>query len=348
MENRTIQDLMRRIVLPPDTAAETGSPANGRRIGAGVGTYYYDGRENADGSTADPGEGKNSGSRDKEDEDGGGGGSGSSDDPRRDPSDADDVPKEGDDVGGLKDLKDCNTGRCVNVNFTLPPKPPSGWKDACTPPEYDPNKPFYIWEYQLSKAKAWWPFYEYDKVERTEGVALSLAQLEGVLSGFFGEYYTRNGDSNPHKGADGSVPSVAKQRHDCGSYSLNFRAPGRDGFTHTVDTIVYYVCRIECGKNNQGKDTCKKAREQREKEQQWPEYACSEIVSTAGGFKPACADKDPYLPDGLKGEYSAFALCDKNGNPVTIERHNGGWRYTTATHQVTVSADGIAQSVRRL
>ena len=107
----------------------------GKRIGAGRGEYWY-GRGGAAGND----NGRDDGGTDSQDGEGGqngknGGGNqrNNVDDPRRDPAKG--CPKPGDSVPGLKNMRDCATGRCVNVNFTLPAPAPQGWDSVCRPPQ---------------------------------------------------------------------------------------------------------------------------------------------------------------------------------------------------------------------
>ena len=108
----------------------------GKRIGAGRGEYWY-GRGGAAAGGGKGGDGKgDEDSKDKEGGDGKNGGGNQSnnvDDPRRDPAKG--CPKPGDSVPGLKNMRDCATGQCVNVSFTLPPRLPEGWSGNCEPPK---------------------------------------------------------------------------------------------------------------------------------------------------------------------------------------------------------------------
>lgn len=113
----------------------------GKRIGAGRGEYWYGNGGNGIGGADD---GKGDDNKDKDEQDGknsGGNQSNNGGDPRRDPSKG--CPKPGDSVPGLKNMRDCATGRCVNVNFTLPAPAPQGWDSVCQPPQIQ-QTPYFL------------------------------------------------------------------------------------------------------------------------------------------------------------------------------------------------------------
>ena len=71
---------------------------------------------------------------------------------------------------------------------------------------------------------------------------------------------------------------------------------------------------------------------------------CAEMVSTAGGFKPACENTSSY-PPALQGSTTGFTLCDANGNPVSVETNGRGWKITTQDYTAIVDEEFTVQSV---
>ena len=81
----------------------------------------------------------------------------------------------------------------------------------------------------------------------------------------------------------------------------------------------------------------------------WNKDSAAELVSTAGGFKPACEKYDENIPPDLKNENATMQLCDASGNKVTIGRtQDGGWQYETTKQKVTVSSSGIVSNVEQI
>ena len=132
----------------------------GKRIGAGRGEYWY-GRGGAAAGGGENGDGKgDEDNKNKDGKNGGGNQSNNVDDPRRDPTKG--CPKPGDSVPGLKNMRDCATGRCVNVNFTLPAPAPQGWDSVCRPQQSQLTSYFFASNTKYDKRGARYPS-EYTK-----------------------------------------------------------------------------------------------------------------------------------------------------------------------------------------
>lgn len=125
----------------------------GKRIGAGRGEYWY-GKGGTGTGAADDGKGEDN----KDGQDGknsGGNQSNNGGDPRHDPAKG--CPKPGDSVPGLKNMRDCATGRCVNVNFTLPAPAPQDWDSVCRPSQSRLTSYFFASNTKYDKRGARYP-----------------------------------------------------------------------------------------------------------------------------------------------------------------------------------------------
>ncbi len=315
MDAKTVQQQLWDILGKPEKKQFAFDPImTGKRIGAGRGEYWYggaatggdDGKESGDDKDKDSQRGKDEGGRQG---DNGG-------DPRRDPAKG--CPKLGQYVPGLKNMHDCATGRCVNVNFTLPPLPPPGWGEDCTPPKGEPPKD---WTpkvyYRASYTKIW-----------ADG---SRRQRSGT-----GNFKTLSEAARWLR--ENTIASVAPQA-DNPAYFASYSYAG-DSY------------RDDRAKINGSWSLTKTL----SNDPQWqippdtvppyPDGSCSEIASTPNGFKAACEKYDNRLPPQLKGEYGALRLCDANGNEITISRHGRGWVYETAACTVTVNDSGVVDNVQ--
>lgn len=279
----------------------------GKRIGAGRGEYWY-GQSNANGKDDGSDNGDKEGS-DNSDNDGKNGGSRQSGgDPRLDPSQG--CPKPGDAVPGLKNLRDCATGRCVNVGFTLLPQLPDGWGADCSPPKNaapDGWEKGAYWEANYTK--------QYD--------------IGGAGEKEFQRFKTR-GDAakwlSAKTGED--IQSMVAQGYASSAYRNAKEASwGSWGVLKHVSSDAEWQTPPPYTPS-------------------YPADRCAEMASTATGFKPACEEHDPNLPPQLKGDNSAIRLCDANGNEITIRRNGKGWVYETATCTVTVNDGGVVDNVR--
>ena len=278
----------------------------GKRIGAGRGEYWY-GRGGAAGND----NGRDDGGTDSQDGEGGQNGkngdgnqSNNVDDPRRDPAKG--CPKPGDSVPGLKNMRDCATGRCVNVDFTLPARPPQGWEEACTP---------------APDTRGW-----------KKGTYYLAGYRKAYFDGMGNVYRREEGEKEFHTDAaarewlKGFLPETHRHMLTAMQDVINF--PGGS---------IFFSIQPEASEDPQW---------QIPPDSTWPQDACAEIVSTATGFTPACEEHDPNLPPQLKGDNSAIRLCDADGNEITIRRNGKGWVYETATCTVTVNNGGVVDNVR--
>lgn len=282
----------------------------GKRIGAGRGEYWY-GRGGAAGGGKDSDDKGDEDDKDKDgqdDKNGGGNQGNNEDDPRRDPAKG--CPKPGDTVPGLKNLRDCATGRCINVGFTLPPRLPEGWSGNCEPPK---NAAPADWEkgvyWTASYTKTYYSSRQTEQAERNfktkrEAVQWLATNTTPDLSDWVAQGYGYGSYRTADNSATGSWGVYRHASND---------AEWQNPPPHTPT---------------------------------YPADACTEITSSATGFKPACGDHDPNIPPQFKGDNSAIRLCDANGNEITVHRNGKGWVYETATCTVTINDGGVVDNVR--
>ena len=282
----------------------------GKRIGAGRGEYWY-GRGGAAAGGGKDDDGKGDEDSDKEGEDGKNGGgnqSNNADDPRRDPAKG--CPKPGDTVPGLKNLRDCATGRRINVGLTLPPRLPQGWSGNCEPPK---NAAPADWEkgvyWTANYTKTYYTGGQTEQTDRNfktkrEAVQWLAANTTPDLPNWVAQGYA----NDSYRAADNSA---------YGSWGLNRHVSNDAEWQNPPPYTPTY-----------------------------PADACTEIYSSATGFTPACEEHDPNIPPQFKGDNSAIRLCDANGNAITIRRNGKGWVYETATCTVTVNDGGVVDNVR--
>lgn len=344
---------------------------NGTRIGRGQGNYWFD--SNGDGGASDDnGKGKK-GKKEKEpkqgDNNGGGNNSGSDDgDPRQDPRQP---PKGGDNIPGLKGLKDCNSGQCVNVNFTMPAMPPEGWESACEPPEQTPSKCRYMLvtqdTYKGTTKTQWFD----DRFE-----AFSAAKAFFYSGGY--PFMSFGSDEEARNGHPSFNISRPQNDHLIGTHFILYDNQDGNDFYYWVDNAGWYNRNEECAdyyslpyggeasiwevyaESSSWLDRriagalkaqvygIRPADPRYEPATPYaPSGTCIELEAKNGGFEMPCDGKYyHHAPDVLKGNNAAVALCDADGNRVVVESWGSGWRYTTATHTVRVDGDGNVTSVQ--
>lgn len=349
MNPKQTQSLLWQILGKPEKPkTRQGLNAKGANIDEASGAYWF-GRKSG---------GSEAGEDDQKDEDGGSGsddgeGGGRGGDPRKDPTE---TPEPGEEIPGLTGLHDCQSGRCVNVNFTMPAMPPEGWTDACTPPVSD-TPPEYIWSVTT-----------YDTVSgsRKTAYAESFAEIKAAavsaVSSLTGSYAQETHESFIKRN-EGHLFIFEDAAADMLKYVNDYGGIGSRTGTSSYSVSVWrvYISNKDWGfkdRWHRGEIGYSFGRLQRgsaeyaegwadiQAKSTWPPETCAEIESTQSGFSPACEDKDPNLPPALKGEYSGFELCDKNGNPVQIERHGRGWIYRTTEYEVEINETGTVMRVR--
>ena len=360
---------------------------NGTRIGRGQGNYWFN--DNGDGASDDDKKGKKGkkdGDKkdddkkdddkkdddkkdddkkdddkkddDKKDDDG---------DPRQDPRQP---PKVGDNIPGLKGLKDCDSGQCVNVNFTMPVMPPEGWNSACEPPKQTPSKCRYMLvtkdTYKGTTKTQWFD----DRFEAFAAAKSFFYSSSYPFMSFGSDEEARNGHP---------VFSISRPRNDhlIGTHFIFYDNQDGNDFYYFVDSNGWYSRDQECADYYDLPYGGATIWEVYAESSAWldrrqagelraqvfgikptdPRYeaatpyassgTCIELEAKNGGFEMPCDGKYyHHAPDVLKGNNAAVALCDADGNRVVVERWGNGWRYTTATHTVRVDGDGNVTSVQ--
>lgn len=372
MSSSEVQSLLKRIVLPPDEAAKLQGAKNMPRINSNLGEYYYNNPTK---------NGKESGDEDgdNEDDDAGkddDGKSGEDDDPRKDPAKG--CPENGDVVGGLKKMHDCNTGRCVNVNFTMLPKPPEGWEEVCKPPADELKDTIsYYYSFRVYKAirvnaigtpdpKGNYIITKSIKEGRVEREHVVLPDEIGIVMQDIAQFAELMDWKAYYRGEKRSGNLLDKERilnelksnhrlildvfafifSNKTNEDLGIGKTNSSGLFSGSDQVTDQFIKFDVtGLSLSGRSFSFPKRKL--VKYFWNEKTCAEIVSTASGFKPACEEHDPNLPPQLKGENSAIELCDSNGNKVLIERNGKDWKYTTESCTVTVNENGTVTRVQK-
>jgi|GEM_PF-1656649 hypothetical protein len=251
--------------------------------------------------------------------------------------------KTGDTVNGLSGLKDCESGRCLNLRLDGKAVAPQGWESVCKPPESD-----YYFTLEGSLGK-YWPSAGHRRMLpktsfRTRQEMIAAAET------FYGKYFTKNRTSQPHNGeAEDPGSSIAEQMriHESGAITNNtFREPPKDpGFKYSIVSAVCWFGKISCSASYADKEICRKPALET-----WPKETCSELIydAASGRFKPACAQHDPHLPESLKNERRCLSLCDAEGNCVIIRRTERGielWQEKYKQRALIDPATGKVQAV---
>lgn len=121
----------------------------------------------------------------------------------------------------------------------------------------------------------------------------------------------------------------------CGDESPTSESP--TGQSYPKIDEIYKICE----KNKQSEH-------QQSRGTEWDKQACSEVIATANGFQAACPNlTDPNMPAIFKHRPTAFTLCDKNGNPVTIEQKGAGFAISTNTYTAEVDSQLKFKNVKQ-
>jgi hypothetical protein len=164
--------------------------------------------------------------------------------------------KTGDTVNGLSGLKDCESGRCLNLRLDGKAVAPQGWKSVCQPPESD-----YYFTLEGSVAKFWPSAGHRRMLPKTS--FRTRQEMIAAAETFYGKYFTKNRTSQPHNGeAEDPGSSIAEQMriHESGAITNNtFREPPEDqGFKYSVVSAVCWFGKISCSASYADKEICRK------------------------------------------------------------------------------------------
>lgn len=205
--------------------------------------------------------------------------------------------KTGDTVNGLSSLKDCESGRGINLRLDGKAVVPEEWAAPCSPPTISGGNHKIVSLY----------YAEYDGYAGTPYLSKT----------FFEKYIFPNDETRvrvlqsiiPNKFSnimnDWPHPGV-RQNFD-GTKSFRSELPNGQGYyIYSVVQSTTYLPKPSVAA--------------------WPPYIDSELIydAASGRFKPACAQHDPYLPENLKNERRCLSLCDTEGNCVIIRRTERG------------------------
>lgn len=316
MDSNELSQAIRKIIGYPEKTNQSQEARQGKRVLGGVGEYWYNGY----GSNGDKkkGDDDKKGGKKKGGKKGGGG-----DDDKAPIGDPLRRPEVGDKLPRLEGLHDCGTGQCVAVNFDPNiVKTPDGWQDPCTPPAAEKGEQVY----QLS-------------LSFRLLVAGGIAKVIKVV-------YTRNQDK---------TEGIAKRLLNEAPFEPNKKIYDDDtapNFPYTFSEIVFsfggWTRKMWYGGSQRAEAyvviTPITAEGGEELDSDGKPSDCAEMVSTAGGFKPACENTSSY-PPALQGSTTGFTLCDANGNPVSIETNGRGWKITTQDYTAIVDEEFTVQSV---
>lgn len=211
--------------------------------------------------------------------------------------------KTGDIVNGLSGLKDCESGRCLNLRLDGKAVAPEGWPSVCQPPHV---RYFYV-NLNLHEHNPSVPPYKSLQVDvATKQEAVNLLK----------QFYAGYSDSNFGCAEEPITKSFAEalERYSVCHTQRQLCTPDRKSKVWCSGGVFARFCPRE-----NAPDVCKG-------KTTWPKETCSELIyyAASGRFKPACAQHDPNLPDSLKNERRCLSLCDAEGNCVIIRKTERG------------------------
>ena len=211
--------------------------------------------------------------------------------------------KTGDIVNGLSGLKDCESGRCLNLRLDGKAVAPEGWPSVCQPPHV---RYFYV-NLNLHEHNPSVPPYKSLRVDvATKQEAVNLLK----------QFYAGYSDSNFGCAEEPITKSFAEalERYSVCYTQRQLCTPDRKSKVWCSGGVFARFCPRE-----NAPDVCKG-------KTTWPKETCSELIyyAASGRFKPACAQHDPHLPDSLKNERRCLSLCDAEGNCVIIRKTERG------------------------
>ena len=211
--------------------------------------------------------------------------------------------KTGDTVNGLSGLKDCESGRCLNLRLDGKAVAPEGWSSVCQPPH---ARYFYV-NLNLHEHNPSVPPYKSLRMDvSTKQEAVNLLK----------QFYAGYSDSNFGCAEEPITKAFveALERYSVCHTQRQLCTPDRKSKVWCSGGVFARFCPRE-----NAPDVCKD-------KTTWPKETCSELIydAASGRFKPACAQHDPYLPESLKNERRCLSLCDAEGNCVIIRRTERG------------------------
>lgn len=205
--------------------------------------------------------------------------------------------KTGDTVNGLSGLKDCESGRGINLRLDGKAVVPEEWAAPCSPPTISGGNHKIVSLY----------YAEYDGYAGTPYLSKT----------FFEKYIFPNDETRvrvlqsiiPNKFSNimNDWPHPGVKEYFDGTKLFRSKLPNGQG---------YYIYRVVQSTTYLPKPSVAA----------WPPYIDSELIydAASGRFKPACAQHDPHLPESLKNERRCLSLCDAEGNCVIIRRTERG------------------------
>ncbi len=236
--------------------------------------------------------------------------------------------KAGDTVNGLSGLKDCESGRCLNLRLDGKAVAPEGWPSVCQPPHV---RYFYV-NLNLHEHNPSVPPYKSLRVDvATKQEAVNLLK----------QFYAGYSDSNFGCAEEPITKSFAEalERYSVCHTQRQLCTPDRKSKVWCSGGVFARFCPRE-----NAPDVCKG-------KTTWPKETCSELIYNAasGRFKPACAQHDPHLPNSLKNERRCLSLCDAEGNCVIIRKTERGielWQEKYKQRTLIDPATGKVLSVK--
>lgn len=226
----------------------------------------------------------------------------------------------GDTVHSLTGLKDCGSGRCINLRLDGKAVAPQGWAAVCQPP---PAKKFFQivnGYYRLRVGKV--GHYQGEKNFRT------LQEAQAALAAFL-----------PAKAIDAKAALWSGQMGLNKTYAVG-PYTGSSSDDDVVD-VSFHLEEKPCPPNN-ALAVCQTAA--------WPYDTCSEIIyrPAQGSFQPACAEHDPHLPEPFRNSRPCLSLCDAEGKRVRIRHTAAGIEIYQQKYQQAVLLDSKTLNVKAL
>lgn len=187
----------------------------------------------------------------------------------------------------LTGLKDCHTGRCINIRLDGQGKAPAGWDAVCKPPK---EQDYY---YRYRAGIGYWPFgSEFNQTTEDYQVVKTAAEAVDGIKALLGGSYSQRGDSHPLNsdataglGQESSFEEeinaiLEKYAHSGFGYGMRSKSyrsrekmdvlrarygAGAGGYRFTVKHASVALSKIAC----KDEKICKA---------RWPQNTCSEIV----------------------------------------------------------------------
>ena len=329
MDSNELSQAIRKIIGYPEKTNQSQEARQGKRVFGGVGEYWYNGERSGKNGDKKKGDDDKKGGKKKGGKKGGGG-----DDDKAPIGDPLRRPQVGEPMPRLEGLHDCDTGQCVAVNFDPNMvKTPDGWQDPCTPPAAEKgDRLIKINMVTQNCAKTIDNQVKY--LKSSGDINTDLSKIRNIAHNYLSSapYDT---STTCHDEMESRDPSyyrpyqIAANIYKSGDGFYRSVLTRSGGYTRGGGFVNYAIVTAQGGEpvDDGGKPS-----------------ECAEMVSTAGGFKPACENTSGY-PPALQGSTTGFTLCDANGNPVSIETNGRGWKITTKDYTAIVDEEFTVQSV---